>query len=198
MPKVFTHLCKKVNLSLYDDTLTVYTKPFPNEFNDPQIMVLVFSTMLCSNAHIDNFFMTQQNELGVYRFVKHNDSNHHMYHQDNFDRKVKHYHAQFKSSIDTSKLEEILSILEKYSLITSQEHDSFLNAYQEANTLPHDISSMKKDELHILDKIEPTWEKQEKDDQPKLNLDGSNIRFFLSKSQKNTISTLNISEFNFN
>ncbi len=39
MPKAFTHLCKKVNLSLYNDTLTVYPKssvlpkPIQREFD---------------------------------------------------------------------------------------------------------------------------------------------------------------------
>jgi hypothetical protein len=147
MPKAFTHLCKKVNLSLYNDTLTVYPKPsfalppVRDEFS--MLMVLLFSQMDCVSAKVNEFFDMEKNELGIYRFVHREDVDHNLYHQDSFNLEDNHYHAQFAKSIDEIKLEDILAILEKHSLITSEEHKSFLSTYHAANTLPQDVSAVK-------------------------------------------------------
>ncbi|HAT9452185.1 TPA: Dot/Icm T4SS effector LegA7, partial [Legionella pneumophila subsp. pneumophila] len=114
MPKAFTHLCKKVNLSLYNDTLTVYPKssvlPKPIQIRSELdlLMVLLFSQMDCNSAQVDQFFMMRSNELGVYRFIHRDDTDHDLYHQDEFSMDDNHYHAQFDKAIDESKLENIL------------------------------------------------------------------------------------------
>lgn len=122
--KAFTHLCKKINLSLYDDTITIYLK------DDNQ-------------DDIDNFCTTAIN-LNASHYVNRYNSKHNLYHQDNFDKKSRHTHAQFENTIDIKKLREILSILEKAALITSQEHNSFIKAYHEANPLPDDAPAPKR------------------------------------------------------
>ncbi|MCW8400196.1 hypothetical protein OQJ26_15535 [Legionella sp. PATHC038] len=144
MPKAFTHLCKKVNLSLYNDTLTVYPKPdlskslpLPPVKNELSLLfLLLFSQMDCVSAEVDHFFMERKNELGVYRFVHRDDPDHYLYHQDNFKMDDNHYHAQFSISIDEKKLDSILSTFEKYSIISTDEHTRFIKAYHDANTLP--------------------------------------------------------------
>ncbi|APF02254.1 Uncharacterised protein [Legionella pneumophila] len=148
MPKAFTHLCKKVNLSLYNDTLTVYPKssvlPKPIQIRSELdlLMVLLFSQMDCNSAQVDQFFMMRSNELGVYRFIHRDDHDHDLYHQDEFSMDDNHYHAQFDKTIDESKLENILGILEKHSLISSEEHVSFIDAYHKANALPEDMPKL--------------------------------------------------------
>ncbi|HAU4072849.1 TPA: hypothetical protein F7Z67_07445 [Legionella pneumophila] len=148
MPKAFTHLCKKVNLSLYNDTLTVYRKssvlPKPIQIRSELdlLMVLLFSQMDCNSAQVDQFFMMRSNELGVYRFIHRDDTDHDLYHQDEFSMDDNHYHAQFDKAIDEIKLENILGILEKHSLISSEEHVSFIEAYHKANTLTEDMPKL--------------------------------------------------------
>ncbi|HAT1721179.1 hypothetical protein SCZ71_10755 [Legionella pneumophila serogroup 1] len=148
MPKAFTHLCKKVNLSLYNDTLTVYPKssalPKPIQIRSELdlLMVLLFSQMDCNSAQVDQFFMMRSNELGVYRFIHRDDSDHDLYHQDEFSMDDNHYHAQFDKAIDEIKLENILGILEKHSLISSEEHVNFIEAYHKANTLTEDMPKL--------------------------------------------------------
>ncbi|KTD08985.1 hypothetical protein Lgra_2220 [Legionella gratiana] len=178
MPKAFTHLCKNVNLSLYDNTLTVYPKsklpplpPIRDEFS--LLMVLLFSQMDCMSARINDMFDMRKNELGVYRFVHRDDLDHYLYHQDTFSMDDNHYHAQFEKTIDELKLEDILSILEKHALISSEEHESFVKAYHEANTL--DVSSstkkvVKEQEKSVVLKSvtlleTPPMRKKEKDDE---------------------------------
>jgi hypothetical protein len=158
MPKAFTHLCKKVNLSLYDNTLTVYPKPSlalpPIRDELSLLMVLLFSQMDCVSAKVNEFFDMEKNELGIYRFVHRDDSDHNLYHQDSFSLDDNHYHAQFAKSIDEFKLEDILAILEKHALITSEENKSFLSAYHVANKLPHDVSVSKASAVKGQEKIE--------------------------------------------
>ncbi|KTC79999.1 hypothetical protein Lche_2019 [Legionella cherrii] len=143
MPKAFTHLCKKVNLSLYNDTLTVYPKPDlskslplpPVKDELSLLFLLLFSQMDCVSAEVDHFFMERKNELGVYRFVHRDDPDHYLYHQDSFKMDDNHYHAQFSVSIDEKKLDSILTTFEKYSIISNEEHTRFLQAYHDANTV---------------------------------------------------------------
>ena len=122
MPKAFTHLCNKVNISLYNDTLTVYPKPSPTQ-TTPAIMdfetyiMKAFYGMNCNSIKVNKLFIHNKNELGIARFIHREDTDHYLYHQDGFNRDSDHYHAQFKNIINEAKLEEILTILEKYSII---------------------------------------------------------------------------------
>lgn len=124
---------------MYDDTLTIYPKQiaFPPVRNQHELlMVTLFMQMNCSCARVSRMFDMRRDELGVYRFVSRNDDEHHLFHQDDFDMEEDHYHAQFSRTIDDVKLGQILSILERYNLITSEEHERFISAYRVANTIP--------------------------------------------------------------
>ncbi|VEB37644.1 Uncharacterised protein [Legionella sainthelensi] len=188
MPKAFTHLCKNVNLSLYDNTLTIYSKskislpPIRTELD--LLMVLLFSQMDCVSAQINDMFDMAKNELGVYRFVHRDDIDHDLYHQDNFNMEDSHYHAQFAKTIDEMKLEDILGILEKHALISSGEHASFIKAYHEANTLPLDVPSSKKDVVEEKSKVvksstsAETFSVKKRDDE--VTFGGFRRGFFLS------------------
>ncbi len=144
MSKAFTFLCKKVNLSLYKDTLTVYPKS-DNQLNPRSefelLLLIMFAQMDCQSMQVNQFFLQCSKELGVYRFVHREDTDHDQYHQDSFDPEQSHYHAEFKEVIGKAKLIDILSILEKHKLISSDEQSGFLKAYDEANTLPSKSTS---------------------------------------------------------
>ncbi|WP_131794858.1 hypothetical protein [Fluoribacter gormanii] len=178
MPKAFTHLCKKVNLSLYNDTLTVYPKPSLQQSSLPPVkdelsllFLLLFSKMNCSSAEVGNFFMQRSNELGVYRFVHREDADHYLYHQDDFEMEDDHYHAQFAITINEGKLDSILDVLQKYSIISEEEHKSFVKAYHEANTIPKEELATKQTSVVV-----PAT--KQKDDKPTFG--GFKRGFFLS------------------
>ncbi|HAT1772528.1 TPA: hypothetical protein RG395_001456 [Legionella pneumophila] len=199
MPKAFTHLCKKVNLSLYNDTLTVYPKssvlPKPIQIRSELdlLMVLLFSQMDCNSAQVDKFFMMRSNELGVYRFIHRDDHDHDLYHQDEFSMDDNHYHAQFDKTIDESKLENILGILEKHSLISSEEHTSFIDAYHKANTLSEDMPKLETTLPSPLPVSSPsvhTTKKQpvvkEKEVDTPTTFAGLRVGFFLTSTKTTT------------
>ncbi|ARB93590.1 hypothetical protein [Legionella longbeachae] len=198
MPKAFTHLCKNVNLSLYDNTLTVYTKskmsfpPIRTELD--LLMVLLFSQMDCVSAQIDKMFDMRKNELGVYRFVHRDDYDHHLYHQDNFNMDDNHYHAQFAKTIDEIKLEDILGILEKHNLISSEEHESFIRAYHEANTIPLDLTSSTKvvfieqEKSQVAPGDTPSKKPSVKQKDDEVTFGGFRRGFFLAASSKTVVT----------
>lgn len=197
MPKAFTHLCKKVNLSLYDNTLTVYPKSSLQQSRLPPVkdelsllFIILFSKMDCVSAEIDNFFMERSNELGVYRFVHREDSDHYLYHQDDFEMDDNHYHAQFAVTINENKLDSILDVLQKYSIISESEHKSFVKAYHDANTLPKEKHTTKQTSV-----VAPVVT-QNKGEKPTFG--GFRRGFFLPKQDKSNdlnhhdIPTMNV------
>ena len=144
MSKAFTHLCRKINISLYKDTLTIYPKSniTHTQAHDElsQLMFSLFSQMDCMVMNVDAFFEMRANELGIRRYIDNNDSQHHLYHQDNFDRNNTHIHAQFEKTIDATKFKDILKLLKKHSLISAEEYKHVIIAYREANTLDSTVS----------------------------------------------------------
>jgi hypothetical protein len=97
--------------------------------------------------------------MGIYRYVHQTDSDHHLYHHDGFDDEATHYHAQFKTSIDEIKLNAILELMEEHTVITSEEHAGFINAYHEANTLPAGDS-------RLVESVAASKKLSMKDDEP--------------------------------
>ncbi|WP_019215496.1 hypothetical protein [Legionella tunisiensis] len=150
MPKTFTHLCEKVNLSLFDNTLTVYPKqnrsfkPNNNRFFQSS------SNMNYTNVRVGVLFMKYGKELGIDRFVHRGDPDHYLLHQDSFRPEDNHYHWMFAETIDESKLNEILDTLEGYALITSQEHNRCMRDYQMANMLPDSTETIKVSDASYL------------------------------------------------
>ncbi|MCP0914272.1 MULTISPECIES: hypothetical protein [Legionella] len=143
MMKAFTHLCKKVNLSIFNDTLTVY--PTKNGNTSLELFELdtgekVWNEVDCLHSEFDDVALAndeeEENELGVIRYVERADPNHADYHQDSFPLSDPHYHLQFKAPIDQKKLADILSVLLKYHVLSSEEATSLSHAFQQANSLP--------------------------------------------------------------
>lgn len=141
MPKAFTHLCQNINLSLYNNTLTIYAKlpelkalPLePDELGYQLITSQMYSLIL----RIKNLLMTHTE---FYHLVTRDDSDHHLYHQDDFKMNNMHLHAKFKKSIDDTLLENILNIFERSAIISPEEHTSFMKTYHEALSLLCDPS----------------------------------------------------------
>ncbi|KTD64760.1 hypothetical protein [Legionella spiritensis] len=136
MAKAFTHLCGKINVSLFDDTITVYLNYASLDSNR---RALFFKQVDAIREQLRHFFTSQVVELGVTRFVQRYHVDHERYHQDDFDRRFRHYHAQFGHTIDAKKLDQILSALEQYKLITMEERTVFMAAYNEANAIPEGL-----------------------------------------------------------
>jgi hypothetical protein len=142
MPKAFTHLFKDVNLSVFDNTLTVYKKS--------------------GKSH--NQIQKNLEKLGFQRYIYRYDRGHDLYHQDDFKLDDVHYHAQFAATIDEVKLEEMISIFEKYNMVTAAEHEQFIKAFHDANNLPH--SGVTKEVMSVSQSEEPPA--KEKDAQKSL------------------------------
>jgi hypothetical protein len=142
MPKAFTHLCKEVNLSIYADTFTIYSKS-ASAWDFSNQILQIFFTMGCSKAKVQKTMTDQTGKLEVSRFVHREDPDHSLYHMDDFERECIHCHAQFERIIDKMKLANILQILEEHRIISSAEHHSVLEAYQNANSLPVMVQSLR-------------------------------------------------------
>lgn len=120
----FTHLCKKVHISVAHDTVTLYDRStsenplldegeFDYNPNDPQ----------------DPFV----SRISSVRPVHRNDVDHHYFHDDKFDKENVHYHMQFKQNIDELSFAEFLSILLEKKMIDAKEKDSCLQAFRQAS-----------------------------------------------------------------
>lgn len=134
MPKAFTHLCHKINISLFEDKLTIYIKLtsmtvkglLENERRGKEFEAF------CSSALID---------MMPVRFVQRGESDHHRLHQDDFNSNTPHYHMHFMLGLNEAKLNEFLGrLVSQTTLLTSMEQDSFISAYHLANELPKKAS----------------------------------------------------------
>ncbi len=116
MPAI-THLCEKVNISLFDDTITVYPKNYPKNSSQwaPELLDLF-------QFHPNEF----KNKDWVVRF----DAKHHMYHKDNFSWDDTHYHIRYNKTIDEARLQKILAVFVKFNVISPIEEQSFLTVYR--------------------------------------------------------------------
>ena len=137
--RAFTHLCQKANISLFDDTITLYPKLNGNTHTET---VIDFSTLNsiciqvgCVYKEVREAISTHADNLGIKRFIHRDDPLHARYHMDNFTMDDKHYHAQFAKTIDKLKLIEILTAFVKYDLLSSTEKESFIEAYEIASEL---------------------------------------------------------------
>ena len=133
----FTHLCKKVNISLFDDTLTIYPKKTGSKHTSLFILPwgIMAREMECEYIEVARAMEYHPYELGIIRFVHRNDADHMRYHSDSFSLESEHYHCQFAKTIDAIKLKEITSILVKYDILSETERATFLSAYETATTL---------------------------------------------------------------
>ena len=137
--RAFTHLCQKANISLFDDTITLYPKLNGNTHTET---VIDFSTLNsicvqvgCVYKEVRKTISLQEDNLGIKRYINRDDPLHARYHMDNFTMDDRHYHAQFAKTIDKSKLIEILTAFVKYDVLSSAEKESFIKAYDVASEL---------------------------------------------------------------
>ncbi len=71
--------------------------------------------------------------LGITRFVHQDDTDHHLYHQDQFNKSSAHAHVHFDAPIDELKFDEILTQFVANNIVTADEKMCLMVAYQEAN-----------------------------------------------------------------
>lgn len=147
--RAFTQLCEKVNISFYNDTITLY----PNKNGMKKNVVRQFEKegttqfVLCEKEmkyretrklmHLDN----ELDRLGVSAFIHATDTNHALYHNDDFDQDHVHYHAQFSDTIDEQMLEKILHIFVENSLISFKEKERCLEAFKSASIVEPFVQS---------------------------------------------------------
>lgn len=134
MPKAFTHLCHKINISLFEDKLTIYiklTSRTAKGLRENKIRGKEFEEF-CKSALID---------MMPVRFVQRGASDHHSFHQDDFNIDTPHYHMHFMLGLNEAKLNVFLRrLVDQTTLLTSIERDSFISAYHLANELPKKAS----------------------------------------------------------
>lgn len=141
MPKIFTHFCRKINLSLLDNTLSIYPKQ-SRSFNQRNNRFHQLSSPTnFTSFRVAVLFKTNKEELGITRVVGHTDPDVHLFHQNGFNHDDDHYHYMFAKTINESKLNEILDFLVENDLITSQEHNRLLKDYQKSCSL-HDSNEI--------------------------------------------------------
>ena len=131
MPKAFTYFCENVNLSLFDDTLTFYEKPRVLSYNLVTDKILDI-TLKYESIQLNDFFDNHDKELGLYCYVQREHNDHDRYHQDIYDKNNPHRHVKFNQTIDVQKLDQILKILVKYNVISSNEQTNIMQAFKEA------------------------------------------------------------------
>lgn len=130
MPKAFTHICKKVNISLFDDTLTIYIKSPIEEMEDHEITLAILKDT-CNQLYSN----LKQSDIDLMTHIQPFNPNHDNYHQDNFDRAQLHVHMKFSTTIDQAKLKIILCKLKLNQVISHVEMESILNSYSMANQI---------------------------------------------------------------
>ncbi|ETO92219.1 hypothetical protein [Legionella oakridgensis] len=159
--RAFTHLCEKVNISLFNDTITLYPKKTGGKsmqlasfFGLP-----VFVELDCYYAEVTNFVEEQfqmieythgATQLGVRRFIHREDADHDQYHQDAFDRDETHMHAQFRAPIDEAKFRQVLTVFVDRNIISAEEKARCLEAYHQANVMADPAKQKFMDQLLIL------------------------------------------------
>jgi hypothetical protein len=137
--RAFTHLCQKANISLFNDTITLYPKLNGNTHTETVIDYETLSSVCiqvgCVYEEAHEAISPRADRLGIKRFIHRDDPDHAQYHMDKFTMDDMHYHAQFAKTIDKLKLIEILTAFVKYDLLSSAEKESFISAYDLANEL---------------------------------------------------------------
>ena len=138
MSSAFTHLFNKINISLFDNTLTLYPKSISPRANNKQIDIIadiLFPRNDRNNKQVRLFLDDNRWRLENPRFIRRRNKNHNKYHQDNFNGENIHYHIQFKKTIDKEKFEEILLLLEVDSIITKSERTICMQDFDKSNKI---------------------------------------------------------------
>ncbi|MGL5742952.1 MAG: hypothetical protein ACRCXC_10670 [Legionella sp.] len=105
----FTHLCKKFNISLAHNTLTLYPKKTVEKV--PTLMIdqcfRLIVRLVDGEYNLDSLQISAFDEVGRPTFVHRDDVDHYLYHDDNFNMDNTHYHIKFKRQLDEPTLDKI-------------------------------------------------------------------------------------------
>ncbi|MBA3536861.1 MAG: hypothetical protein H0T84_09665 [Tatlockia sp.] len=128
----FTYLCEKVNISLFNNTLTIYPKSREKKIVSAFHPVQGFITYEDEDSvkELDDVLNNDAELNEKIRYVKENHSDHSLYHQDNLDKEKTHYHLKFQNEIEEPQLNQILTFFAKYKLITAFEKENCLKTYR--------------------------------------------------------------------
>ena len=123
-----TFFCTKINLSIMNDTVTIY----PNRVSIPPY----------SYEHEVDLFLNEQSInarmgapcLQIKHYITRMDEVHEQHHQDGLDREQRHHHVELVHDIDSALFAEILQELVKGKLITDAEQAGLSRCYEEATS----------------------------------------------------------------
>lgn len=122
--KAFTHICRKVILSLLDDTITIYPK---GESFAYLVQGFLIDQRVVTQSSIEPMY------LGLKRTIPHYDVTHDQYHKDGLDKEKNHFHLQFRGSIDASCWNKIIAAFAAYSILSELEAVQCIDVYNKAS-----------------------------------------------------------------
>ena len=123
--KVFTQICRQINLSLLNKIMTIYPK---NEAAEKTFQ-------RAFDAYGRKRVRTGTNELSLNGSMHTFDLGHDAYHNDGLDRTKQHIHLRFNRPLNEKLLARTLSYLASYDLISLYEKNCLLVAYHKANPI---------------------------------------------------------------
>lgn len=129
----FTQLCKKVNISVYNDTITLYPNQYlVKSYKLNQNNELETHTTLITYKEVINLLRYHGDELKIKEYVERDMPIHARYHKDSFSEDTEHYHLRFKKAISRNTLIKILNLFERYDLVSADEKSDCLGSYDAA------------------------------------------------------------------
>ena len=122
----FTQIGALVNISVMQDTVTLYPAPLSTSLQRERMHWAVQDTI---------------RDVNPKRCVKRDNPDHELYHQDAFNREELHFHLQLRNLVDEIVLNGFLSALKVHGIISPIEHTRCLVAYHRANHPSDDAQS---------------------------------------------------------
>ena len=130
--KAFTHFCRHINISLMNDSITIYTR---DTTKDPFSLFSGFTEFYEQQQLIELIQNLRSENLGIKRFVTQHTTDHEQYHQDQFNRKIQHAHLQFAETIDEAKFDSILIVFVAHGALSAEEKERLMATFRQANVL---------------------------------------------------------------
>lgn len=114
------------------------------------------SSEISGGQFIDFVLQARDTIVGNYtdiqfdRFIYNHETDHDLYHQDDFSKEADHIHLKFKNFIHPEQLLRIIQILKEVSLIKEEEQQLFISALEQRYvSARHYLTSQLRDEKHI-------------------------------------------------
>ncbi len=132
---VFTQLFAQMNISIRDNTLSIYPKVKGRTIcdlmdNDSLLPVAEKIGKLLNSLREDRKGRFMSNDTNLTTWRKHQPL-----HDDTFCQLDLHYHYEFEETIHNGKLTELLDLFQQLDLITSVERDACVCTFKSAHTL---------------------------------------------------------------